>query len=395
MCQVCLKIVRHVIPGRERICKTRGENSEKRAKRLSNRQTTRVRKFLGVLGFLLFLMFGAIVWRAYVFAPDGAGSWEVRTKAGGTGIDGLFVYNGIPENIGDVWDLVVGDVPIKRYEADTPINGYSVNKESGNASDDFKRSVITARTAADSLLRQWQISGDGSLEVTESSGYVLPGERIIGINGGPASLYLWREAVSGSSRERWPVYLRVRDENGYVRPVVVVLAGDRHPGGVRVRVRAVPDEGRHLLLPGNGMSGPSAGLAIALGFFNQDTGRCLELGGEIAASGAITDSGEVLGVGGIKDKTEAAVAAGDDFLFVAHSNVAAAREAARGRIRVVGVGRVSEAVSVLADDWRVRECLNRAQARERAREAQEDTAWRNKTAVLPAGQSGRRTSAQR
>jgi predicted S18 family serine protease len=142
------------------------------------------------------------------------------------------------------------------------------------------------------------------------------------------------------------------------------------------------------------MHGPSAGLALALGFFNQDTGRCLEVGGEVAATGVVKDNGEVLGVGGVKDKTEAAVAAGNDILLVANSNLESAREAAEGRIRVVGVGRVSEAVLVLADDWRVRECLNESQARERMSEQREDAAWRYKTAVLPAGKSRRRASTQ-
>lgn len=314
------------------------------------------------------------VWRVYITPKEGGGSWEVRTESGGTGIDALFVYTPKPKTLEEFWGVFAGGVSIARYES---VMGR------GESTWEFDRSIRIAKTAAESVMLFWQIRGESTLEIVWSGNRSIlrEGEKIVGINGGPASEFLWREAIREAIPEShgrkpvfiYPVYIIVengeREQRLHRLEIGSVFDGVTWIADVEIRVQERNGVGTELILPDSKMRGPSAGLAMALGFFNQSTGECLELGGTVAATGQITESGDVLRVGGVKEKTEAAIAAGNDLLLVPESNLRDAVAQAGGRMRVRSVSSLSDAVSVLARNPRVKKCLERVRLRESLEES--------------------------
>lgn len=327
--------------------------------------------FVWVLS-LMFMIFA--VWRVYIAPREGGGSWEVRTDSGGTGIDALFVHTPVPVTPAEFWGALTGDMSIERYDS-----GWG----RGESAWDFNRSAQIAKTAAETAMNFWQIRGESTLEVVWSGNenILREGEIIVGVNGGPASEFLWREAMQRAVPDSHgrkpmfthPVYLVVENSERERRPellkVKLVFDGVIWRADPGVRVRERNGIGTRVILPDSNMHGPSAGLAMALGFFNQGTGECLELGGSVAATGQITELGAVLGVGGVKEKTEAAIAAENDLLLVPESNLKEARAQARGRVKVFSVDSLTGAVSLLARDYRVKNCLDHVRLSERIEEA--------------------------
>ena len=94
------------------------------------------------------------------------------------------------------------------------------------------------------------------------------------------------------------------------------------------------------------IGGPSAGLAFALDVMEK-LGKDVDHGNKIAATGELALDGSVLQIGGIKQKTIGARAAGVDAFLVPVDNAAEAREHADG-LRIVPVTTVSQAVKALA-----------------------------------------------
>ena len=112
------------------------------------------------------------------------------------------------------------------------------------------------------------------------------------------------------------------------RAVVGVSIGD----AVRVGPPPVP-----VKISTPGIGGPSAGLAFALEIYDSLSGRKLLRGHRIAVTGEIDLDGGVHAIGGVHQKALSAIDAGADLLIVPTDNLADAREAAAGRVRVVGV----------------------------------------------------------
>lgn len=94
------------------------------------------------------------------------------------------------------------------------------------------------------------------------------------------------------------------------------------------------------------IGGPSAGLAFALDIVDE-LGDDLSGDRTIVATGALTLDGEVLPIGGIKQKTIGARESGADVFLVPDGNAAEAREAADG-LEIVAVSTFQEALSALA-----------------------------------------------
>ena len=97
----------------------------------------------------------------------------------------------------------------------------------------------------------------------------------------------------------------------------------------------------------HGIGGPSAGLAFALEIYDSMSGRSLLHGHRIAATGELDLFGDVGTIGGAKQKALGAIEAGADTFIVPVDNVAAARKAADGRLRVIGVKTFSQALDVV------------------------------------------------
>jgi PDZ domain-containing protein len=95
------------------------------------------------------------------------------------------------------------------------------------------------------------------------------------------------------------------------------------------------------------VGGPSAGLPFALGVL-QKLGRDVDRGYKVAATGEIELDGSVASIGGVKQKTFGARAAGADvFLVPAGDNAREARRYA-GRLRVIAVDNFQQALRRLA-----------------------------------------------
>lgn len=135
-----------------------------------------------------------------------------------------------------------------------------------------------------------------------------------------------------------------------VTPAPFETAGEEHVGlGVLTAV-AQPRVSLPLdiSLDAGPTSGPSAGLLIALAVLDVlDTETDVADGRRIAGTGRITADGRVRSVTGVPTKVRGAVAAGADVFMVPESQRAQAEQAADGRLAVVGVRTLAEAVDEL------------------------------------------------
>ena len=97
-----------------------------------------------------------------------------------------------------------------------------------------------------------------------------------------------------------------------------------------------------------GVAGPSAGLVIALAVADLASPDDLAAGRRVAVTGTIEPGGAIGEVGGMDEKVAAAVAADADLLLVPPGVAAEATDLAEGRVPVVGVSTLAEAIDVLA-----------------------------------------------
>jgi len=97
------------------------------------------------------------------------------------------------------------------------------------------------------------------------------------------------------------------------------------------------------------VGGPSAGLAFTLAILDRLTPGSLTGNEAVAVTGTIGLDGSVGPVGGVTQKTEAAVEAGAKLFVVPPDEFADATEAARGRLEVRKVTSLDDALDVLAE----------------------------------------------
>jgi PDZ domain-containing protein len=95
------------------------------------------------------------------------------------------------------------------------------------------------------------------------------------------------------------------------------------------------------------IGGPSAGLAFALDIVDE-LGEDIDRGRRIVATGELTRDGEVLPIGGVKQKAIGARDAGADIFLVPDANFADARNAVDDDLEIIPVSSFEEALSVLA-----------------------------------------------
>jgi PDZ domain-containing protein len=94
------------------------------------------------------------------------------------------------------------------------------------------------------------------------------------------------------------------------------------------------------------IGGPSAGLAFALDIVDE-LGEDIDRGRKIVATGELTIDGEVLPIGGVKQKAIGAREAGADIFLVPDANYEDARKAVDD-LEIIPVSTFDEALSVLA-----------------------------------------------
>lgn len=97
----------------------------------------------------------------------------------------------------------------------------------------------------------------------------------------------------------------------------------------------------------NYIGGPSAGLAMTLALIDQMSSGSLSGGRKVAVTGEIALNGVVGDIGGIAQKTEAAITAGATIFVVPVNQATEARRAANGRLTIVGAYRLSQVLAKL------------------------------------------------
>lgn len=122
--------------------------------------------------------------------------------------------------------------------------------------------------------------------------------------------------------------------------------------GIGVAVRTLD---RQIVLPfdveidGGEIGGPSAGLMVALTVYELAEDGDLAQGRSIAGTGTIDATGRVGAVGGVGQKVAAAVSAGVDVFLAPGTEAATARKAAGGRVRVLAVESLDDAITALEE----------------------------------------------
>ncbi len=101
------------------------------------------------------------------------------------------------------------------------------------------------------------------------------------------------------------------------------------------------------LVDQRGIGGPSAGMMVALTIYDLVADEDLAAGRRIAGTGTLDGDGTVGRIGSVREKTLTAMAAGAEVLLVPASQAAEAMSAAAGRLEVIGVTSLLDAIEAL------------------------------------------------
>jgi Lon-like protease len=182
-------------------------------------------------------------------------------------------------------------------------------------------------------------------------GNVLPGEVIVAVNGRPVRSTLDLQELIAANEPGTPLTLTLRHSEGQRKVRLVTAANPDDPNRSVIGVLVEPAADIRLpidvSIDAGNIGGPSAGLAFALDVMEK-LGKDVDRGNTVAATGELTLDGSVQGIGGIKQKTIGARAAGVDAFLVPVDNVAEARQHADG-LRIIPVTTVSQAVEALSE----------------------------------------------
>jgi PDZ domain-containing protein len=180
---------------------------------------------------------------------------------------------------------------------------------------------------------------------------IQPGDVIVAVDGKPVKTIVELRGLLQHKRPGDRVRIEFR-RGGKVRKATLTTTADPDdPTRAIIGVTAIDD--LEVKLPfrvkidtGN-IGGPSAGLAFALDIL-QELGRNVTHGHKVAATGELTLDGQVLPIGGVKQKTLGARRAGVDvFLVPAGENAQEARRYADG-LRIIPVENLPQALRALA-----------------------------------------------
>lgn len=143
-----------------------------------------------------------------------------------------------------------------------------------------------------------------------------------------------------------------RPERGRVELTLATQAAEddanRAVVGVQVQTALDFEFPRDIEIDAGAIGGPSAGLAFALDIVDE-LGDDLSGERTVVVTGELTLDGEVLPIGGIKQKAIGARESGADIFLVPDGNAAEARQAADG-LEIVAVSTFQEALSALATE---------------------------------------------
>lgn len=185
-----------------------------------------------------------------------------------------------------------------------------------------------------------------------SDGRLAPGDTVIAVDGEPLTSGAALAARIESAEPGETVTLRVRHA-GTERDERITLRAleDGGPARIGVLVQTAIDAlvlpFDIVLTPGIRIGGPSAGMMVGVTVYDLLAAEDLLAGRRVAGTGTLDIDGRVGEVGGVREKTLAAIDAGYDVLLVPAGAAAEAERFAEGRIRVVGVTTLAEALEAL------------------------------------------------
>lgn len=183
---------------------------------------------------------------------------------------------------------------------------------------------------------------------------LTPGDTVIEADGRSVQTSDDLVAILRTHRPGDTVKMRVRPLDGRTPRAVSAFTVPR-PGepqrailGISLETRQVFHFPIKVSIDSGRVGGPSAGLAFTLAVLDRLTPGRLTGGQKVAVTGTINADGLVGPVGGVHQKTIAAIRAGAKFMLVPPDEYRDARDAARGRLRVMKVASLDEALRVLA-----------------------------------------------
>jgi PDZ domain-containing protein len=234
--------------------------------------------------------------------------------------------------------------------------GVSDRQRRQSSLNDMSRSQLVAITVAlRELGREVEVSGDGSEVVlvqpgSPAEGVLEVGDVIVEAEGEQVeSIDDLRRALADVEPGQ-EVELTVQRGEERVDVTSGTQASpddpDRAVMGVQVQDALDFEFPLDIEIDAGAIGGPSAGLAFALDIVDE-LGEDVDRGRKIVATGELSIDGEVLPIGGVKQKAIGAREAGADIFLVPDANFDAARKAVDD-LEIIPVSTFEEALSVLA-----------------------------------------------
>ncbi|MDH3540500.1 MAG: PDZ domain-containing protein [Acidimicrobiia bacterium] len=216
---------------------------------------------------------------------------------------------------------------------------------------------IAVAVALDRLGIDVDIVGTGALvaEVLEGSGgfgIVELDDIVVGVDG--KEIQFVQELISEvrSRQVGDTVTLTISRDDETIQRQVVLGESETDPGLPIIGI-SVADAGTAFDFPfdvnidAGSVGGSSAGMMLTLAVYNTLSEDDITKGHRIAGTGTISTDGTVGRIGGMKQKTFAAIGVGAEYLLVPEGDFDIAVEAADGEIEVVAVGTIDDALAFL------------------------------------------------
>ncbi len=222
-----------------------------------------------------------------------------------------------------------------------------------------QRAVFVALTR---LGYEAELSGDGAVviglvEDSPAAGLLQAEDVIVELN--DEDIAMATDAVAAVSRlapgDVVSITLKRTDGEGDEELVATDVVLGEHPDepdrgfiGIYLdTVNSIAEFPVDVEIDSRNIGGPSAGLMYTLGIMNLLTEEDITKGRLIAGTGTIDNEGRVGPIGGMRQKTFAAIATGAEYLLVPAGNTDEAREAAGDDIEVVPVATIDDALAFL------------------------------------------------
>ncbi|MBT8164364.1 MAG: PDZ domain-containing protein [Acidimicrobiia bacterium] len=216
---------------------------------------------------------------------------------------------------------------------------------------------IAVAVALDRLGYDVGVVGTGALvaEVLEGSGgfgIVEVGDIVVALDG--TEIQFVQELISEvRAREVGDVITLTVSRDNELRDVQIVLGESETDEGLPIIGISVADAGSAFDLPfevdidAGAVGGSSAGMMLTLAVYNTLSENDITNGRRIAGTGTISTDGSVDRIGGMKQKTYAAIGVGAEYLLVPEGDFDVAFETADGKIEVVAVATIDDALAFL------------------------------------------------